>query len=608
MKTVRIHPKYALIDIKGLILIYLLLSIITILFWRTVFPEILQGGTVPDILDLGVFFTIPAVLVVFLGASLLSLFRELITRQLGSRFHIRLLAYFILIVIFASLPAIAISSQTALELARFWKTIDVDAAMKAAQEFALETYSLHVQKMENLLKNQDFDALMAAQGAVDGEASPDLPRKQVPGELASEGIMGIQDFALQEDGTWKTLGFLGEAAQELSVLPAQQQGFIPREIPRDTDIIRYMVYPQKRVARVLSYHLGTGFDQAITIIENEKARFEFINSIQIQIPLLLIFYFVVFFFPIILMTLIIAISFTRRVTQPIVELTEATRRVAEGDFSIHILARRKDELGLLIRSFNTMVRDLKRSQASQVKAEKISLWQRMAEQLAHEIKNPLTPIKLSAERVLRRWRNDPKRVGEILETSMLGILQEVEGLSTLLTEFRTFSRPLEPSRTSSPLRDIVEEILIPYRVSYLGVQFNSTHTAWDIQVTIDRRRLAQVLTNLINNGIDAMDYQGTLEIRTDLVKKWESRYCRLSIMDTGKGITPEEGLQIFTPYFTTKATGTGLGLPIVERIVHDHGGSIWFNSAVGRGTTFFVDLPVAETQAETLPNKEQGAS
>jgi nitrogen fixation/metabolism regulation signal transduction histidine kinase len=603
MKTVRIHPKYALIDIKGLILIYLLLSIVTILFWRTVFPEILQGGTMPDIMDLSVFFIIPAVLVVFLGASLLSLFRELITRQLGSRFHIRLLAYFILIVIFASLPAVIISSQTALELARFWKTIDVDAALKAAQEFALETYALQVQNLENLLKDQDVDALIAAQRAAVGEASPDFPKG-----LASEGIMGIQDFALQEDGTWKTVRFLGAAAQELSTLPAQQQGFIPREIPRDTDIIRYMAYPQKQAARVFSYHLGTGFDQAITIIENEKARFEFIDSIQIQIQPLLIFYFAVFFFPIILMTLIIAISFTKRVTQPIVELTEATQRVAEGDFSIHILAGRQDELGLLVRSFNTMVWDLKRSQASQVKAEKISLWQRMAEQLAHEIKNPLTPIRLSAERVLRRWRKDPERVGEILETSMLAILQEVEGLSTLLTEFRTLSRPLEPSRTASPLRDLVEEILNSYRISYSGVQFNSTHIAWDIQVAIDRRRLTQVLTNLINNGIDAMDHQGTLEIRTDLVKKRESRYCRLSIMDTGKGITPEEGLQIFTPYFTTKATGTGLGLPIVERIVHDHGGSIWFNSAVGMGTTFFVDLPVTETNAETLPNQEPGPS
>ncbi|MDR1955389.1 MAG: HAMP domain-containing protein [Treponema sp.] len=587
MKTVRIHPKYALIDVLGLILIYLLLSVGAILFWRTVFPEMLQGGTVPNILDVALLFTIPAVLLVFLAASLVSLFRELITRQLGSRFHIQLLAYFILMVIFAALPPTIITCLSALELARFWKTIDLETALSAAQEFALETFSLHAERCEQLIQSYDFDSLMAAQ--------PQGTLRELPEDLATAGMVGIQDFALQEDGTWKTQGFLGEAELELIGPPAQQQGFVPREIPRDTDILRYMVYPQKQTARVLSYRLGRGFDQAIIAIETEKARFELIDSLQIRIQPLLLFYFGVFFFPTLVMTFIIAITLTRRVTQPIVELTEATRRVAEGDFSIHILARRKDELGLLIRSFNTMVRDLEKSQVSLVKAEKISVWQRMAEQLAHEIKNPLTPIKLSAERVLRCWHNDPQRLGEILEHAMLAILQEVEGLSTLLREFRILSRPLEPSQSSTPLQEVVEEIIIPYRTSYPGIGFTvspSTPLTGDIRVKIDRRRLTQVLTNLISNGIDAMDRRGTLEIRTDLVKKWESQYCRVSIMDTGKGITSEEAPQIFTPYFTTKESGTGLGLPIVERIVHDHGGSIWFNSAVGMGTTFFVDIPV----------------
>ncbi|MDR1302412.1 MAG: HAMP domain-containing protein [Treponema sp.] len=600
MKTVRIHPKYALIDIKGLILIYLLLSIVTILFWRIVFPEILQGRTAFDLLDIAVFFIIPLILVLFLGASLVSLFRELITRQTGSRFHIRLLAYFILIVIFAALPATIVSGLTALELARFWKTIQVDAALKAAEEFALETYSLHIERVEHLLDDYNVDSLIASQGLTSGDAVP-----QIPGSLEAERIAAIQDFVLQNDGTWKTLRFLGEADLKLSVPPTQQPGFIPREIPRDTDLIRYMAYSEKSVTRVFSYRLGTGFDQAVTTIANEKARFELINSLQIQIRPLLLFYFGVFFFPTLLMTFIIAISFTRQVTQPIVELTEGTRRVASGDFSSPILLRRKDELGELVSSFNRMVRDLKQSQASLVKAEKVSIWQSMAEQLAHEIKNPLTPIKLSAERVLRRWRNDPARVGEILEHSMLAIVQEVEGLSSLLTEFRTLARPLEPSRIASPLQQIVEETLAPYRTSYPGLRFNSTHIAGDILVKIDPRRLVQVLTNLITNGIDAMDSEGTIVIQTDLVKKGESRYCRLSIMDTGQGMSKEEGSQIFTPYFTTKTSGTGLGLPIVERILHDHGGSIWFNSAVGIGTTFFVDLPIAEAD-ET--GKAQGTS
>jgi signal transduction histidine kinase len=125
------------------------------------------------------------------------------------------------------------------------------------------------------------------------------------------------------------------------------------------------------------------------------------------------------------------------------------------------------------------------------------------------------------------------------------------------------------------------------------VRFDTEHTE-AMLLKIDRNRLSQILTNLIINSIDAMDGEGLVEIRTDLVKKGESRYCRLSVRDTGKGISRQEGKFIFTPYYTTKGSGTGLGLPIVERIVNSHGGTIWFNSEEGSGATFFVDLPVEE--------------
>jgi signal transduction histidine kinase len=116
---------------------------------------------------------------------------------------------------------------------------------------------------------------------------------------------------------------------------------------------------------------------------------------------------------------------------------------------------------------------------------------------------------------------------------------------------------------------------------------------------MDKRHINQALTNLIINAIDAMDGAGQIEIRTDLVKKRESRYCRLSIRDSGKGIRKENYDRVFTPYFTTKESGTGLGLPIVERIVNDHGGTIWFNSGEGTGTTFFIDFPLDDTVSDT---------
>jgi len=348
---------------------------------------------------------------------------------------------------------------------------------------------------------------------------------------------------------------------------------------------------------IINYDLGGEFDTGKDALENQSERFETINFLRANIRPLLLYYYGVFFLPTLLMTVIVAISFTRRITHPIVELTEATRRVAEGDFSIQILSRRNDELGLLIRSFNAMVQDLEKSRAALVKHETISIWQNMAQQLAHEIKNPLTPIKLSAERVLRRWRNDPDNIKEILESSMMAIIQETEGLSTLLNEFRTLSKPMEPSQSWTSLQTSVKEVLNSYSSSYPGVEFNTEYAQTEIRIKIDKHRLCQILTNLIINAIDAMEGKGIIEIRTDLVKKREVCYCRISVKDSGKGIGRQEGQLIFTPYFTTKESGTGLGLPIVERIVNDHGGAIWFDSAENMGSTFYIDLP-AEKPAE----------
>jgi nitrogen fixation/metabolism regulation signal transduction histidine kinase len=409
-------------------------------------------------------------------------------------------------------------------------------------------------------------------------------------------VAGIQDFDLQNDGSWKESTFQGSERLRLGNPPGREQGFVTREIPRDTDHVRYIMYPEKNKLRLISYFLGAGFDRSMNTLEDERAKFEIINSLNINLHPLLVLYYGMFFLPTLLMTMIIAISFTRRVTQPIAELSEATRRVAEGDFSMRILDRRGDELGLLIRSFNAMVEDLEKSRVDRVKEETISIWQTMAQQLAHEIKNPLTPIRLSAERVLRRWQNDPERLPEILESSMLAIIQEVESLSTLLNEFRTLSRPMEPSTSWTPLRELVRDTVAPYANSHPQIAFDIARVDADISLKIDKHHLAQALTNIIINAIDAMDNRGSIEIRGDLVKKRESVYCRISIRDTGKGISKQDGPRIFTPYFTTKESGTGLGLPIVERIINDHGGAIWFDSAEGVGTTFFIDLPAEKVK------------
>jgi signal transduction histidine kinase len=528
---------------------------------------------------------------IFLAFSATKLLGDIIARRPGIKFTARLLGYFLVTVIFAAAPLTIVTGISINEVILFWRSVPADAAKAASHSFAVDNYSFHLNHFKDILDTTRWNALMAAAPA----AAPQV----LPVDIAS-----VQDFKKNDSSAdpaagdaWTEIAFAGAEGGRLMEPPSETEGFVTRELPRDTGYIRYVMLPSKGLVRLVSYNLSRDFDRGMAAIEKQGERFDVINILRDNAQILMIFYYGVFFIPSLLMTVIIAISFTQRVTNPIVELTEATRRVAEGDFSIQILARRGDELGLLIRSFNAMVQDLERSREALVKAEKISIWQNMAQQLAHEIKNPLTPIKLSAERVLRRWRNTPEEIGEIIEDSMMAIIQETEGLSTLLNEFRTLSKPIEPSQSWTAIRETVEEAISPYRSSYPKVQITTEHSGGDISVKIDKHRFIQILTNLLINAIDAMDGNGHIEIRTDFIQKREIRFCRLSVKDSGKGIARQTVPQVFTPYFTTKESGTGLGLPIVERIVNDHGGSIWFNTAEGTGTTFFVDLPVSEEKA-----------
>jgi nitrogen fixation/metabolism regulation signal transduction histidine kinase len=540
-----------------------------VLFSRNFFIDTLQNGVVPDQLNLIVFFTIPAVLFIVLGISVFTLFTDFIAHRPGSKFNARLLAYFTVIVVFSITPITLITGTALNEIIRFWNSIDSDSSTVAANSFVADNYMLHMENFEYILRQNDFS-----------QTSARLPHK----------IVSVQVFrSVNED--WIESNFTGDEKFRLSAVPSLENGFPVRELPRDQETIRYVQRPALNVCRIISYDLGNDFDWGRDALENQARRFESINLLRANIRPLLIYYYVVFFLPTLLMTVIIAISFTRRITSPIVELTEATRRVAEGNFSIQILSRRNDELGLLIRSFNAMVQDLEKSRAALVKSEKISIWQNMAQQLAHEIKNPLTPIKLSAERVLRRWQNEPEKIGEIIESSMIAIIQETEGLSTLLNEFRTLSKPTEPSKSWTNLKEPIEEVINTYSNSYPAVKFNIDYTETDFSLKIDKNRLMQILTNIVINAIDSMNGEGSIEIHTDHIKKRDVNYCRISVKDSGKGINEKDSQFVFTPYYTTKESGTGLGLPIVERIINDHGGSIWFDSAQGMGTTFYIDLP-----------------
>jgi nitrogen fixation/metabolism regulation signal transduction histidine kinase len=280
------------------------------------------------------------------------------------------------------------------------------------------------------------------------------------------------------------------------------------------------------------------------------------------------------------------------VAEPLASLDEATRRVAAGDFGVRLIVKPGDETGRLVASFNRMLSEIERSRVDEVRRGKIDAWKDIAQRLAHELKNPLTPIRLAAERVLKKWRSDPASAAPIIESSMLAVVKEVEGMDALLGDFRSFASLPEPQRDWVGLRALVEDSAALYAASYPEVSFDLRGLPEGMTLRVDRAAVKRAIGNLISNSIDAMGGKGRVEIGADLVKAADSRYCRLRIRDTGRGVSADVGDRIFVPYFTTKDSGTGLGLSIVERIVSEHGGAIRFESEEGSGTTFFVDLPL----------------
>jgi nitrogen fixation/metabolism regulation signal transduction histidine kinase len=238
-----------------------------------------------------------------------------------------------------------------------------------------------------------------------------------------------------------------------------------------------------------------------------------------------------------------------------------------------------------------MVAELEKSRLKIMQTEKVAAWQEIAQRLAHEIKNPLTPIKLSAQRLLKRFKENPDDFERVLDSAVGSIIREVDNLDNLLTEFRNFSRLPAPQRGPVLLKNLIREVVSTYRYTTDKIAINWEEVPEDISLSLDRGQIKQVFANLIRNAIDAMPKGGELIFRADLVKKGNTKYCRIQIEDTGEGIRKEDFNQVFNPYYTTKSHGTGLGLSIVERIIFDHKGQIWFESEPGIGTTFFIDLP-----------------
>jgi signal transduction histidine kinase len=281
-----------------------------------------------------------------------------------------------------------------------------------------------------------------------------------------------------------------------------------------------------------------------------------------------------------------------RIADPVKRLTRATRRIARGDFDARVAATSSDELRRLVEAFNSMSAELLRQRGELERTHRLEAWAEMARQVAHDIKNPLTPIQLSAEHLRRVHADRGRPLEPVLEGCVDSILAQVRLLRQLASEFSSFASSPTARLAPVDLPELVDEVVRPYETG--GSE------RWRFErgfgdglplVQIDRTLIGRALTNVVDNALHAMPGGGTIVIRA---ARSEAREVEMTLVDTGVGMDEEALRHLFEPYFSTKAAGTGLGLSIARRNVELNGGRIAVASERGRGTTVTIWLPIAE--------------
>jgi nitrogen fixation/metabolism regulation signal transduction histidine kinase len=309
-----------------------------------------------------------------------------------------------------------------------------------------------------------------------------------------------------------------------------------------------------------------------------------------------------YFFPVfaryfgvaLLVVMVVGLIFARRLARRVTSLSRATRRVAAGDLDVALEPRGADEIGQLHRDFNEMVGELRRNRAQIAYLQKISAWQEVARRLAHEIKNPLTPILLAMQEVQQKYGGDDPRYQKLLDAASEIVKEEIDGLRRQVEAFSAFAKLPQVQVEPEDIAGVMDDFL-----RSLGALEGQGEIDWQppapaIQVAVDKLLFRRVLYNLVENAFQAAQAAGVdPRVRLRVQQPAARRLVVVSVEDNGPGVPEELRDRVFDPYFTTRSSGTGLGLAIVKKIVLEHGGTIDVEAGAGGGARFVIRLPVA---------------
>lgn len=248
-----------------------------------------------------------------------------------------------------------------------------------------------------------------------------------------------------------------------------------------------------------------------------------------------------------------------------------------------------DEIGALVTEYNRMLREVEKSADALAKSERESAWREMAKQVAHEIKNPLTPMKLRIQHLQRAWADGADDFDKKLQDTSHSLIEQIDTLTTIANEFSNFAQMPKARREECDLEQIMKAAIALFsEMKDVELRFESSVVGKTI-IMADKDQVIRVFNNLLTNAIQAIPNTQEGLVIAKLSEGDHAFVCE--IVDNGQGIEEDQKPQIFVPNFTTKSTGTGLGLAMVKNIVENHDGEVWFETKIDRGSSFFVSFP-----------------
>ena len=297
----------------------------------------------------------------------------------------------------------------------------------------------------------------------------------------------------------------------------------------------------------------------------------------------------------------LAIAIGNSITRPLAILSNKLKEFKLGKSNQALNWNTKDEIGKLINEYNMLTKKLDESANILARTERDIAWREMAKQVAHEIKNPLTPMKLSIQYLEKAVQSDPENAKDLIHRVSATLIEQINNLNQIANEFSNFATMPKASNEKIIINEIVEAVHDLFRKRE-DMDIQMSEPIDDLYVFADRNHLVRILNNIVKNAIQSIPTEKKGIIKISLSKQGD--VVVVAIKDNGTGIPDEMKEKVFTPNFTTKSSGTGLGLAISANMIESFNGRIYFTTEVGVGTEFFVEVPLMRLQ-DNFPDQNR---